>query len=89
MNQKLLKAFWNCGDNQIIEFALTRAHLNRNEKEVIRLLLDECMTQEEVAELLDFSTRKVQDEWYSGAGKLLAIPWVRAYAEELKRTTDI
>ena len=43
MNQKLLKAFWNCGDNQIIEFALTRAHLNRNEKEVIRLLLDECM----------------------------------------------
>ena len=47
------------------------------------------MPQEEVAELLDFSTRKVQDEWYSGAGKLLAIPWVRAYAEELKRTTDI
>lgn len=83
MERSLLKAFWNCGDNQIIEFALLRARLNRIEREVVHLMLDECMTQEEVAEELDFSTRKIQDAWYSGADKLLAIPWVQAYAKEL------
>lgn len=85
MDGKLLKAFWNCGDNQIIEFALIRAHLNRLEREVLRLTLDECMTQEEVAEAINYSTRKVQDIWYSAAAKLLGIPWVYAYAVELAR----
>lgn len=85
MDGKLLKAFWNCGDNQIIEFALMRAHLNRLEREVIRLTLDECMTQEEVSEAMSYSTRKVQDIWYSAANKILGIPWVYAYAVELSR----
>lgn len=79
----LLRAFWNCGDNQIIEFALMRAHLNRLEKEVLILALDECYTQEEIAEKLNYSTRKVQDFWYSALDKLLDIPWVLAYAKEL------
>lgn len=85
MDRELLKAFWNCGDNQIIEFALIRARLNRNEKEVIRLMLDECLTQEEAAEQMGLSTRKIQSLWYSSAAKLLGIPWVYAYAAELAK----
>lgn len=85
MDKSLLRAFWNCGDNQIIEFALLRARLNRQEKEVITLMLDECMSQEKVAEKLDFSTRKIQEVWSSAALKLLSIPWVMAYAAELSK----
>lgn len=83
-SRALVYAFFNCGDNQIIEFALLRAHLNRREADVIHYLMDECMTQEEVAEELGYSTRRVQDIWYSGAKKLLDIPWVLAYAQALK-----
>lgn len=84
MENRLLSYFWNCGDNDIIEFAILRAHLNKHERDVIHFMLDECMTQEEVAEKISFSTRRVQDYWYSGARKLLNIPWVRAYALSLK-----
>ena len=84
MKRELLSYFWNCGDNQIIEFALTRAHLNRKEEEVIRLMFDECMTQEEIAERMSYSPRRVQDFWYSASEKLLNIPWVLAYAKYLK-----
>lgn len=83
MDRTLLKAFWNCGDNDIIEFALLKARLNKREHEVIHLMLDECMTQEQVAEYLDLSTRNVQSLWYSGADKLLNIKWVNAYARAL------
>lgn len=83
MDRSLLKAFWNCGDNQIIEFAILRAHLNRLEKEVINYMLDECMTQEQIAELMGYSTRKIQDFWYSASDKLLGIPWVYAYSTML------
>lgn len=79
----LIKAFFNCGDDQIIEFAIIRAHLNRQEKEVLRLMLDECYTQEQTAEKLNYSTRKIQEVWYSAIRKLLSIPWVKAYATEL------
>lgn len=85
MDRSLLKFFWNCGDNDIIEFAIMRARLNRLEIEVIRLMLDECRTQEEIAEQMEYSTRKVQEIWYSASTKLLSIPWVYAYAVELKR----
>lgn len=84
MDRELLTLFFNCGDNDIIEFAIMRAHLNRREKDVIRLIMDECMTQEEVAERLSYSTRRVQDFWYSGAKKLLNIDWVKAYALSLR-----
>lgn len=83
MDKRLLKAFWDCGDNQIIEFALIRARLNRQEKEVISLMLDECRTQEETAEIMNYSTRKIQDIWSSASKKLLSIPWVLAFAKEL------
>lgn len=85
MDRELLTYFFNCGDNDIIEFAIMRAHLNRREKDVIRLMLDECMTQEEIAEQMSYSTRRIQDFWYSGATKLLNIPWVKAYALSLKK----
>ena len=83
MDRSLLKAFWNCGDNEIIEFAMIRAHLNRLEKEVVELMLDECFTQEQIAEHMGYSTRKIQDFWYSASDKLLGIPWVYAYATKL------
>ena len=85
MDKSLLKLFMNCGDDEIIQFALNKAHLNRLEKEVIIFMFDECMTQEEIAERMNYSTRKIQDIWYSAAKKLLNIPWVYAYAIELTR----
>lgn len=83
MDRGLIRSFWKCGDNSIIEFAIIRAHLNRKEKEVLRLLLDECYTQEETAEIMDISTRKVQNYWYDATDKLLSIPWLVAYAKTL------
>lgn len=85
MDNNLLSYFWNCGDDTIIQFALQRGHLNKHEKDVIHLMLDECMTQEETAEAIGYSVRRTQEFWSSGAGKLLSIPWVRAYALELKK----
>ena len=84
MDRGLLNYFWGCGDSQIIEFAMLRAYLNRHEREVIHLMLDECYTQEQTAEKLGYSTRAIQMYWYSGADKLLNIPWVLAYAKALK-----
>lgn len=84
MDRNLLKFFFDCGDDQIIQFAMIRAHLNRLEKDVITLMLDECLTQEQTAERIGYSPRKVQDIWYSASDKMLKIPWVLAYAKELK-----
>jgi len=81
----LLKTFWACGDCETIEQAIARARLNRHEKEVITLILDECFTQEAAAEELNISVRELQNRWYSAAEKLLAIPWVLAYAEKLTK----
>lgn len=78
-NKAILTAFWNCGDDQIIQFALIRAHLNKKEEEVVKHILDDCLTQEECAELMGYSTRRIQDFWYNGMYKLLRIPWVNAY----------
>lgn len=86
MERGLLRYFMDCGDDQIIQFALTRAHLNRLEREVIRLMFDECMTQEEIAEHLGYSTRRIQDIWYCASKKMLSIPWVSAFARELKNS---
>lgn len=80
----MIKYFWNCGDNDIIEFALLKARLNKKESEVIHLILDECYTQEQAAEKLEYSPRRLQEFWYSGVDKLLKIPWVVAYAEYIK-----
>ena len=84
MEKSPLKYFWDCGDNQIIEFAIMRARLNRIEKEVLNLILDECRTQEQAAEIMNISTRRLQSWWYSACNKLLSIDWVRAYIKELK-----
>lgn len=84
MDRSLLKYFWNCGDTSIIDFAIMRARLNRNEKKVLRMALDELMTQEQIAEELDTSTRNVQKIWACAADKLLRIDWVRIYSIALK-----
>lgn len=88
MDKRLIRYFWNCGDSQIIEFAILRARLNRHEKEVLQLMLDECLTQEQTSEKLDISTRRVQDYWYSACEKLLSIPWVVAFSKDLKKNSD-
>lgn len=85
MDKELLKYFWNCGDNQIIEFAILRARLNSKERKVLEYMLDECLTQEETAEMMEYSTRRIQDFWCSAARKLLNIDWVEAYAISLKK----
>lgn len=86
---KMLRVFWNCGDTSIVDFAILRARLNRKEKEVLRLMLDECMTQEEAAEELDCSPRHIQNLWYSAANKLISIPWVIAYVEYLVKKEEV
>lgn len=83
MKYTLLRAFWGCGDSQTIEYALLRARLNKLEKEVLIFSLDECMTQEEIAERLNYSTRRIQQLWQTATDKVIGIPWVRAYAEYL------
>lgn len=55
MDKELLKYFWNCGDNQIIEFAMLRARLNIKEKKVLECMLDECLTQEELQKRWDIA----------------------------------
>lgn len=82
----LLRVFWGCGDNDIIELALKRARLNVNERNVITMILDECMTQEEIAERLDRSVRWVQKRSSDASNKLITIPWVYSYAKSLKDT---
>lgn len=79
----LLRAFWNCGDSQVIEFAISRARLNKREEQVVRMAMDECMTQEWIAEQLDVSVRHIQTLWDSALKKLLGIPWVMAYSLSL------
>lgn len=88
MDRTLLRDFWHCGDDQIIEFAIMRARLNRREKEAISLILDDCRTQEQAAEIMEISTRHFQNIWYSAVDKLLNIAWVRAYAKDLRRAKD-
>lgn len=85
----LISAFWSCGDNQIIEFAILRARLNDKEKKILECILDKCLTQEETAEVLNLSTRTVQSYWKSAINKLLGIEWVRAYAEYLNRVQSV
>ena len=85
MDRGLIRAFWGCGDSQIIEFAMSRARLNRQERDVLCHMLDNCETQEQTAESMDLSTRKVQNLWYSACDKLLAIEWVAVYSRELSK----
>lgn len=84
-DRDLIRDFWQCGDDSIIEFAILRAHLNRKQKDILACMLDECMTQEEAAEHLLWSVRTAQEKWAEAADKLLGIPWVEAYAKELRR----
>lgn len=83
MDKSLIYDFWGCGDDQIIDFAIERARLNRHEKDVVCLILDECLTQEETAEKLNYSPRRVNEFWRSAVKKLLNIPWVYAYAKAI------
>lgn len=80
----LVRAFWQCGDSEIINYAIMRARLNKREKQVLTLMLDECNSQEKTAEIMDVSTRQVQYIWHSAESKLLSIEWVKVYAKYLK-----
>lgn len=82
----LIRAFWACGDSAIISYAVMRARLNKNERDALSLILDECMAQEAAAEAMGVSTRSMQSWWRSGATKILSQPWVKTYATELARS---
>lgn len=83
MNYKsIVKAFWSCGDSQIVQFAQDRANLNKKEREVLHLVLDECLTQEMASEKMEISTRCFQEYWHSAIVKLCNIKWVVAIAKE-------
>ncbi len=84
-DRTLIRDFWNCGDGALIAYSMMRARLNRRECEVLHLLLDECMTQEEAAEHMGVSVRRLQTHWYSATDKLLQLPWVVAYAGKVRR----
>lgn len=81
----MIRAFWGCGDSDIINYAITRARLNANERETLELVLDGCQSQEMAAESMGVSTRSLQAWWKSGVTKILNQPWARAYAAELAR----
>lgn len=84
MDRTLLRDFWNCGDTQIVDYAMIRARLNHHERMTVTLIMDKCATQEQAAEFLGVSTRCLQTWWYSAADKLLSLPWVVAYAKEMR-----
>lgn len=84
MDRNKIKYFWKCKDISIINLAQDRANLTRNEREVLRLLLTEERTQEQTAEIMELSVRKVQSLWYSATDKLLSIYWVLIIAEACK-----
>lgn len=88
MDNGLIRHLWGCGDRLYIDYAIMRANLNRKEKEVLHLMLDECMTQEQTAEELDTSTRNVQKIWSCAVEKLLKIEWVQLYALALKEKRE-
>jgi len=83
MDGNLVRAFVGCGDNGIVDYAILRCRLNSKEKQVLNLLCDECLTQEEAAERMCYSTRRVQEIWYSACRKLLSVEWVKVYAMSL------
>lgn len=76
MCKNIVKNFWNCGDSEIVELAKNRANLNKVEREVLHLVLDECMTQEQASEQMYMSVRHFQEIWKSANDKLIKIPWV-------------
>lgn len=78
-----IKAFWNCGDSRIINLALDSVELTEPELKILRMCLKACMTQEEIAEVLNLSPSYVQKIWYKATDKLLALPWVYCYGKEL------
>lgn len=78
-----IKAFWNCGDSRIINMSLECVELTDPELKVLKMSLKSCMTQEEIAEALNWSPSYVQKIWYRATDKLLALPWVYCYGKEL------
>ena len=78
-----IKAFWNCGDSRIVNLAIDSVELTDPELKILRLSLQACLTQEEIAEMLNLSPSYVQKVWYKATDKLLALPWVYCYGKEL------
>lgn len=54
----LIKSFWGCGDNQIIEFAIVRARLNRRERQMESIKTLYPNAYEETLEELKKYTKK-------------------------------
>lgn len=80
MDRCIIKEFWKIADSDLIKLAQDKANLTRYEREVLRLMLTECYTQEQTAEIMEISTRKVQDLWKTACDKILSIYWIKLIA---------
>lgn len=89
MDRNIVKLFWKCGDIDIINLACDRAGLTTPERQTLNMLLTDCKTQEETAEELGISTRKVQELWYSSCNKILQIYWVHVIAHYIFHENSI
>lgn len=84
MDKSLVEIFLKCNDEQLIEYALLKAKISVKELRVLKLLINEGVSVPEAAYTMCISTARLQKIWDKASNKLLAIPWLVAYANELK-----
>ena len=70
MHTRKIVSFLTYPDAQLVEHAVKRANLTKDEWEVIRLREFESKTVEEAAEFLDISPTTVKSRYRSGISKL-------------------
>ena len=80
---KEIKLLWNKGDITFIQYVYQNSRLNKQEREVAKLILCENITQEEASEKLDISTRGLKYIWKSACEKILSVPGVKPYIDSL------
>lgn len=81
---KEVKLLWNKGDNTFIQYVYENSKLNKQERDVARLVLCENLTQEQASEELDISTRGLKYIWKSACEKILAVPGTKPYINSLR-----
>lgn len=81
MDTHIIKAFWKCGDQEIIDLACDRADLTQAERKTICLLLTNGKTEKEAAQIMDTSEEEINRVYYSACTKLLGICWVYCIAK--------
>lgn len=81
---KDLKLLWELGDKEFIDYAFNSARLTLFEKDVVKFILFDGLTQEKTAEKMDISVRNIQYAWKNIIDKILRVPGVIPYTNTLK-----